>query len=292
MAPSRESQPSTWGRRPDWLGRIFWIVAISGVLATALVYGGYAVVRHLHPAQLSAVVTLQAQSAPGIQVTSRRLQSAEATIESRLLKLGVPAFTVTTEGDDRIVVALPEGTDTDAVAAVLLQEGQLDIYDAADFGEAYATGAEALAAAAVASEQELPSGTVLIYWPADAHDAHDEYYLMATPPSLAGDMLKEAEYDKRTNTGLYRVILKFDEQGATALAQMTSEMAAAGKAAGAIQRLVIVVDKVVESVSDVQEIIDDGVVEITGGYTREAAKHLAVVLQTGALPLKLVRVDR
>ena len=58
-----------------------------------------------------------------------------------------------------------------------------------------------------------------------------------------------------------------------------------------LQFLAIVLDGVVESAPSVKEEIDGGRAEITGKFTHEEAANLALVLQTGALPLEF-EVDR
>jgi preprotein translocase subunit SecD len=289
-APDPSSPKSS--RRPEWLNRVVWICVFTVALAAGIGYGVYALAQHLYPTELNVTVTFRAQGTPGVQVTSRKLQSCVATIEGRLSNLDISSFEVTTEGEDRILLALPEGTDVDAVTAVILQRGDLTFYDVADFGEKYDSAEQALAAAGVTSTDELPSGTTLIFWPADGQlKDTDEYYLAATPPALTGEMLREAAYDDRTDQGSYRITMEFTEEGAAAFARTTQELAAVGVATGVMQQLAIVLDGTVYSAPTVQEEVTGGVAEITGSFTLQEARDLVAVLQTGAMPLRLVRED-
>jgi protein-export membrane protein SecD len=255
-------------------------------------YGVYALIAHFDTPDLSVVVTLEAQDTPGIQVTSRRVESCVATIQGRLTKLGVPDFEVTTEGDDRIVVALPKGTDSEEVASVLLQGGYLEFYDADRLGEAYASAAEALAAAGVTPEKGLATGTSLVFWPAEEwRSGTDQYYLVRTPPALSGDMVKSAGYDARTSNGSYRITIEFTDEGTEAFAQVTKALADAAVANGVKQRLAIVVDAVVYSAMTVDEEVRGGKTEIAGNFTLREAKDMAAVLQIGTMALALARVE-
>jgi protein-export membrane protein SecD len=255
-------------------------------------YGVYALIAHFDTPDWSVVVTLEAQDTPGIQVTSRRVESCVATIQGRLTKLGVPDFEVTTEGDDRIVVALPKGTDSEEVASVLLQGGYLEFYDADRLGEAYASAAEALAAAGVTPEKGLATGTSLVFWPAEEwRSGTDQYYLVRTPPALSGDMVKSAGYDARTSNGSYRITIEFTDEGTEAFAQVTKALADAAVANGVKQRLAIVVDAVVYSAMTVDEEVRGGKTEIAGNFTLREAKDMAAVLQIGTMALALARVE-
>ena len=292
MPQSSESPSTKPSRRPEWLSRVLCICLFTAVVMAASGYAFYALIAHFDDPELNEVVTLEARDTPGIQVTSRRVQSCVAIIESRLTMLGVPDYEVTAEGEDRIVVALPEGTDIEAVVPTLLQGGYLEFYDAARMGDAYDSATEALADAGVTSEQELASNTSLVFWPAEEwRSGTDQYYLVRTPPALVGETIRAAVYDLQTPNGSYKINLELGDEGAGALAQVTKALAATAVATGVTQQLVIVLDGVVYSAMAVLEEIQDGKVEIVGNFTRREAKDLAAVLQTGAMALDLGRVE-
>ncbi len=71
---------------------------------------------------------------------------------------------------------------------------------------------------------------------------------------------------------------------------LTKELADIGVATGVTQQLAIVLDGTVQSAPTVNEEIAGGSAEITGTFTLQEAKELALVLQTGALPLTMVPV--
>lgn len=76
-----------------------------------------------------------------------------------------------------------------------------------------------------------------------------------------------------------KVDMKFTTEGAKQFEDITGKMIG--------QKLAIVLDGKVMSAPTVQTKISGGSAEITGSFTVEEAKNLALVLQTGALPINL-----
>jgi preprotein translocase subunit SecD len=69
-------------------------------------------------------------------------------------------------------------------------------------------------------------------------------------------------------------------------------MAQTAQLTGQDQLLAIILDGVVQSAPRVQERIDGGRAEISGRFTLAEAKNLALVLQTGALPVDLTVISQ
>ncbi len=86
--------------------------------------------------------------------------------------------------------------------------------------------------------------------------------------------------------------MQFNDEGAEAFAEVTARMAQTSQITGEDQRLAIVLDGEVASAPRVLEEIPDGRAEITGRFTQDEAKNLALVLQTGALPVELEPVSQ
>jgi protein-export membrane protein SecD len=86
--------------------------------------------------------------------------------------------------------------------------------------------------------------------------------------------------------GSWKVDMEFNDEGALAFEAITGQLAETGQITGELQFLAIVLDGVVESAPSVKEEISGGQAEITGKFTHEEAANLALVLQTGALPLE------
>src|SRR5660398_322635 len=84
-----------------------------------------------------------------------------------------------------------------------------------------------------------------------------------------------------------KVDMQFQGQGGDEFANITQEMAQKAQVTGQDQLLVIVLDGTVQSAPRVNERIGGGRAEITGDFTLQESKQLALVLQTGALPIEL-----
>ncbi|MDI6799516.1 MAG: protein translocase subunit SecD [Actinomycetota bacterium] len=95
---------------------------------------------------------------------------------------------------------------------------------------------------------------------------------------LTGDKLKNAlvSFDQFNNA---KIDIEFTSEGTQIFADVTGRMV--GK------QLAIVLDGQVMSAPLVQEKISDGNANITGKFTIEEAKQLALVLKTGSLPVNL-----
>lgn len=100
------------------------------------------------------------------------------------------------------------------------------------------------------------------------------------PTAVTGDTLTNAVVDF-DQFGKAQVSLTFNPDGTQKFARITTQLA---KTRG---QLAIVLDGVVKSAPRVQNAITDGRAVITGIGSVNEAKNLAIVLQTGALPVKL-----
>jgi preprotein translocase subunit SecD len=99
---------------------------------------------------------------------------------------------------------------------------------------------------------------------------------------LTGAHLKKAttSYDR---LGRPIVLIEFDKEGAKAFANATS------KNVGKVIKITL--DGKEISAPVVQEPILDGKAQISGSFTVETAKHLAILLRAGALPVKVDIVE-
>jgi protein-export membrane protein SecD len=129
--------------------------------------------------------------------------------------------------------------------------------------------------------QEALNGNV----PVDKEILYDDEkkpYLVEKEPYVTGAFLKTAKMMMGTpdldNPGPY-VTLEFNNEGAKRFAKVTSENV--GK------RLAIVLDRKVHSAPNIREPITHGKAQITGRFTLQEAKDLALVLRAGALPVPI-----
>lgn len=226
--------------------------------------------------------------------SSEDLDKALDIIQNRVNKLGVAEPEIQRQGADKISVQLPGIENPEEALAVIGKTAVLEFHEVSDFGPAYASEEEALAAAGVSSQQELdalPGFNEVVYWPAGESGGTDQWFLVTTEPQLTGAMLTGAQvsYDQFNNP---KVDMQFNDEGAQIFADLTSKLAETAQITGQDQLLAIVLDGTVESAPRVLEPIEGGEAEITGKFTLDEARNLALVLQTGALPVELTSVSQ
>jgi preprotein translocase subunit SecD len=244
-------------------------------------------------------VLLEAQDTEKAPRTSEKVDQAVKIIQNRVNKLGVAEPEIQRQGEWKISVQLPGIENQQEALEIIGKTAVLEFYDVDSFGAPYESVEEALESAGVDSEAELPPGMSLIVWPArdetDSESDSDLYYLVDALPPVTGDMLADAGVRADDIHGGYLVTMDFNDEGAEAFADITRGLANTGNIIGITQRLAIVLDGVVESAPTVQEEIEGGSAQISrgaGGFPLDEARNLALVLQTGALPVELVPISQ
>jgi preprotein translocase subunit SecD len=104
------------------------------------------------------------------------------------------------------------------------------------------------------------------------------------PTELTGAYLKDANVVFDRNVGKPAVSIEFTQEGSELFAEIT------GRNVG--KPLAIVLDDMPVSAPIVQEQIIGGSAQITGEFTQEQAKNLAIQLNAGALPLNIELIEQ
>ena len=236
-------------------------------------------------------VILEAQDSAKTPRTDSAMGQAVKIIQNRVNRLGVAEPEIQRQGQWKISVQLPGVANPDEALTIIGKTAVLEFYDVKQFGNPYTSEAEALKAAGVASTTALPADKEIIHWSNAGGNSTDQWFLVTTAPVLTGSMLTGAQtgFDQFNKP---KVDMQFNGEGATIFSQVTGKMAETAQITGQDQRLAIVLDGNVESAPRVQEQIDGGKAEITGNFTSDEAKNLALVLQTGALPVDLIPVSQ
>jgi preprotein translocase subunit SecD len=236
-------------------------------------------------------VILEAKDTATAERTDEAMTQAVKIIQNRVNKLGVAEPEIQRQGEWKISIQLPGIENPDEALKIIGKTAVLAFYDVKDFGTPYGSEEEALAAAGVTSADELPAGTRLVHWPVSGGNSSDQWFVVTTEPVVTGGMLTGAQtgFDQNNRP---KVDMQFNDEGAEAFAEVTARMAQTSQITGEDQRLAIVLDGEVASAPRVLEEIPDGRAEITGRFTQDEAKNLALVLQTGALPVELEPVSQ
>lgn len=101
-------------------------------------------------------------------------------------------------------------------------------------------------------------------------------YILKKDVSMTGDMLTDARMEIGGEYNQPYVSIRFNSRGARLFDQLT--------AAHVGRRLAIVLDNIVYSAPVIRERISGGIAQITGSFSEDEAKDLAIVLRAGALP--------
>jgi len=195
------------------------------------------------------------------------LDESVAVIGRRLEGLGFASAGVRREGPDRILVMAPGVVDPAQLARILEPAARLE-FRLVDVSmtpnDAERSGA--------------PEGAEVL------HEAKTRRpYLVRKESTLGGADIVDAAPGFDQN-GRPDVGFSFSERGARAFGQLTQENVG--------RPLAIVLDGEVLSAPVIQTPILGGHGQITGTFTVEDAKRLAVLLRAGVLPLKLVVVEQ
>lgn len=200
----------------------------------------------------------------------KRLAAEQAleTIRNRIDQFGVSEPDIRSQGEKRILIQLPGIKDTqrakDLIGKTALLEFKL-LDEIRDVNEAL--------------KGTPPPGTEILYQvkydPATQREIKTPY-LVKKRALLTGAYLTDARVQIDSQFNEPYVSIDFDKKGARIFERITAE--------NVKKRLAIVLDSKVYSAPVIQEKITGGAARITGNFTPETARDLAIVLRAGALP--------
>jgi len=202
------------------------------------------------------------------QIKKLATDQALETIRNRIDQFGVSEPDIRIKGADRILIQLPGIKDTqrakDLIGKTALLEFKL-VDEAHDVNTAL--------------KGTSPPGSEILYQeiedPKTGRSIKNPF-LIKKRTALTGANLTDArvQIDSRYNEPY--VAIRFDKKGARDFARITEE--------NIKKRLAIVLDNRVYSAPVIQDKIAGGEARITGNFTTEEARDLAIVLRAGALP--------
>ncbi|WP_119314214.1 protein translocase subunit SecD [Calidithermus terrae] len=201
--------------------------------------------------------------------TQEDLDTARTVLENRVNALGVAEPLVTVQGNDRVVLELPGLKQSDQEKAIRLigQTAKLEfrIVNANASGTTVAEINEQIRANPGLKRSDLEQNLIKL---SDLGE-----------PLLSGADLASARASFEPGTGRPVVELSFKPEGAQKFADITRQNV--GK------RLAIVLDDKVYTAPNINQAITGGNAIITGLSGLEEASDIALVLRSGALPVKL-----
>ena len=197
------------------------------------------------------------------------VQQSMETIRNRIDEFGVSEPSIQIQGERRILVQLPGVKDFKGAKDLIGKTARLE----------FKLINESMSPE-TAMKQGVPSGSEILYEKVKDKKTGEILekipYLVKKRIYLTGDMLTNAEvrYDSDYNEPY--VAINFNSLGGSIFFDVTKE--------NVKKRLAIVLDDSVVSAPVIQEQIAGGRAQVTGRFTTEDAKILAISLRAGALP--------
>lgn len=202
------------------------------------------------------------------QMKKLAVDQALETIRNRIDQFGVTEPDIRRQGENRILIQLPGVQDPqrakDLIGRTALLEFKL-VDEAHDLNAAL--------------QGTVPAGSEILYKIDEDRDTKrtgKTPFLLKKSALLTGASLTDARVQLDSQYGEPYVSIEFDKKGARTFERVTGE--------NVNKRLAIVLDNKVYSAPTIQERIAGGKARITGRFTMEEARDLAIILRAGALP--------
>ncbi len=212
-------------------------------------------------------LSLQTQEVERIHQSA--VEQSLETIRNRIDQFGVSEPVIQRQGTRDILVQLPGIQDPERAKDLIGRTAVLEFKMVRDpIGESYSGG-----------DKPLPAGTEVLYElkkDALGERSRGAALLIESRILMTGDVITDARVRPGELPNSRIVSIDMNSRGARLFEEITG---------GNVNRqLAIILDDTVYSAPRIQERIPGGRAIITGSFTAEEARDLAIVLRTGALP--------
>jgi len=222
-------------------------------------------------------VLLEADLAEGEAIDSDAMDAAKIIVKNRVDALGVTEPLVQSQGERRIIVELPGVKDPELAIATIRETGLLEFVDAGSTFVPPDTVVQTTYGGTVApTEEMIPTAEITgatTVTPTVPVSPEQVYSTVMTGKELDTVNVALDQYGKP------EIQFSLKSEGASTFAAFTSQSVG--------RFLCIVLDKQVISCPRIQTAITEGRARITGDFTLEEARSLAIQLRYGALPIPL-----
>lgn len=214
-------------------------------------------------------VVLSLPEQESLNIKKLATEQALETIRNRIDEFGVSEPDIRLQGENRIQIQLPGIKDTKRAKELIGKTARLNFQLVDENGNVDA-----------AVKGKVPPGDELLYQLDDNKKSSGSTgkvpFLIQKRVLLDGSALTDARVEIDSQFNEPYVSIEFDRKGARIFERITGE--------NIKKRLAIVLDKNVYSAPVIQDKIAGGKARITGNFTMDEAKDLAIVLRAGALP--------
>jgi preprotein translocase subunit SecD len=220
------------------------------------------------PREGGQTVLLKIKDKRAADLKKLTIEHSLETIRNRVDQFGIAEPEIIPEGDNRILIQLPGIKDPERAKNLIGKTALLEFKIVDDENSLD----EAL-------RGNVPEGDIIAYGAREDKSTGQRGsvpYLLKNRSLLTGASLETAKVQISDRYGEPNVSLKFNSQGAADFERITGD--------NVRKRLAIVLDGIVHSAPVIQERISGGQAQITGSFTMDEARDLAIVLRAGALP--------
>jgi protein-export membrane protein SecD len=211
------------------------------------------------------------------------VEQALETVRTRIDRLGVAEPDITLQGDLNIQVQIPRygGQSQQRLLELIGKTARLEFREVI---QTVTPGSPEYEGLEITPGD--PQDEEVVFADANTAKDQDPVLYQLGKVELTGEFLSEARAvfvtpgstEDPTSEG-WQVSFQFNSEGAQIFGDLTERLVG--------RQLAIVLDRRVESAPNVESAITGGEGQITGGFGEQEARDLALVLQTGALPVEL-----
>ncbi|MCG8641381.1 MAG: protein translocase subunit SecD [Desulfobacterales bacterium] len=196
------------------------------------------------------------------RIKSLATGQALETIRNRVDEFGVSEPDIRVQGDDRILLQLPGIQDPERAKKLIGKTAQLTFQLVDETGDI----------------DRPPVGSEVLYETSQTGSGAPirTPHLIKKRVLLDGSLLSDARVEFDPQSGTPQVGIAFNRKGARLFDRITAE--------NVNRRLAIVLDRTVYSAPVIRERISGGRASISGSFTDNEAKDLAIALRAGSLP--------
>ena len=205
------------------------------------------------------------------QIKKLAVEQALETIRNRIDQFGVSEPDIRIQGKNRILIQLPGVKDTRRAKEIIGKTALLEfklLDESRDVDMALKGGA--------------PRGSEILYQVAGASSGKQPM-VVKKRAAITGTYLTDARVRIDSQFNEPYVAIQFDKKGARIFEKITGE--------NVNKRLAIVLDNRVYSAPVIRDRIPGGSASITGNFTIEEARDLAIILRAGALPAPVTIIE-
>jgi preprotein translocase subunit SecD len=262
-------------------------------------------------------IVYTAKTADGGAPSSAQMDQTVSILDRRVNGLGVTESAIQKQGTDQLSVSLPGIKNTEQALNVIGKTAQLEFYyddpqhrpigpvatkDAA-LKQLKAQGvsqAQIDQLATTGTTTGFPTNYSLVEAkPGVFGNTTSEWFVYKRPPAMTGDAISKATSGFNSTTGKPNVLIDFTSKGSQTFQDITRNLYRTGLLKGQPQTFAIVLDNVMSSdpqIDYTDPTLRDGIsggAEISGGnMTVQDSKDLALVLNIGALPVRLAVAEQ